>query len=177
MEKLCPRLASVQVQDQVFLDSCTSFYLEQPQTQLSGLTHLEGQPVTALADGNVVTGLTVENGSITLPFAASVVHVGLTYQSKVGTLALAGPWPAQKQRLVSAVVKIENSRGGKVGTDEEHLTEFVQRTHEPYNSPIALQTTDVEVALKGRSQTGPGVWVVQDDPLPLTVLAIGVRAA
>lgn len=177
VEKLSPRLASLQVQDQVFLDSCISFHGEQPQTQLSGLAHLEGQHVSALADGNVVTGLRVENGCVTLPFAARVVQVGLAYQSKLGTLPLAGTWPAQKQRLISAVVKIENSRGGKVGTDEEHLTEWVQRTHEPYNSPISLQTTDVVVALKGRSQAGPGVWVVQDDPLPLTVLAIGVSAA
>ncbi len=176
VEKLCTRLASIHVQDQVFLDSCTSFRFEQPQTQLSGLTHLEGQQVCALADGNVVTGLRVQNANVTLPFAARVVHVGLAYQSKLGTLPLPGQLPTHKQRLVTAVVKLENSRGGKIGTDEEHLTELVQRTQEPYNTPVALQTTEVVVSLQGRSQTDSGVWVEQEDPLPLTVLSIGVQA-
>ena len=45
-------------------------------TTLNGLDHLEGETVIALADGNLVTGLTVASGAVTLANAASIIHVG-----------------------------------------------------------------------------------------------------
>ena len=35
-------------------------------TSIAGLDHLEGETVACLADGNVVAGLTVSNGAVTL---------------------------------------------------------------------------------------------------------------
>ena len=176
VERFCKRLASKQPQAQVFLDSSVSYVFQTPQTQLSGLAHLEGETVCALADGHVVKGLNVQQAGVTLPYPASTVHVGLLYQSYLQTLALPGQQPGSKQRLVAAEIKLLDSRAGKVGTDTEHLTELVQRTHEAYNTPIALQSADVTIALEGRSQSAPGIWVMQEDPLPLTVLSIGVSA-
>ena len=54
-----------------------------PTTTITGLDHLEGKEVTALADGSVVTGKTVSSGQITLGTEASVVHVGLPYTGKL----------------------------------------------------------------------------------------------
>lgn len=176
LEKLCARLAEKTPQSQVFLDSSLSYFFPTAQAQLSGLSHLEGQDVAALVDGDVVTGLKVQNGAVTLPQSATVVHIGLPYQSRMDTL----PIPArqgEKQRVVQAVVKILDSRGGKIGPDETHLTEWVQRTHEPYNAPIGLQSGEVRVTLSGAYQADAGVVIVQEDPLPLTVLSVGLQVA
>lgn len=78
------------VEDGFFVD-CGLTYDSTPATVISGLSHLEGEEVVALADGGVVDGLTVTSGSITLPYAASKVHVGLAYRSLARTLPFAGP--------------------------------------------------------------------------------------
>jgi hypothetical protein len=57
---------------------------------VSGLSHLEGEPVDALADGKVYKGLTVSGGQATLPggATAAVWQVGLPYSSNADTLEL-----------------------------------------------------------------------------------------
>lgn len=82
--------ANDDVEDAYFVD-CGATYDGAPATVISGLSHLNGEEVVALADGGVVTGLTVSGGSITLPSAASKVHVGLAYESRARTLPYAGP--------------------------------------------------------------------------------------
>jgi hypothetical protein len=58
-------------------------------TTISGLAHLEGQSVQVFADGAVQTAKTVSSGAITLDAAASLVHVGLSYERRFKTLKLA----------------------------------------------------------------------------------------
>lgn len=84
-----------QVEDGFFVD-CGLTYEGDPVTVISGMDHLEGQQVVALADGAVVrmndtVPLSVIDGSVTLPYAASKVHIGLAYQSYARTLPFAGP--------------------------------------------------------------------------------------
>lgn len=176
VEKMCARTPLSSTQIASFLDSSVSFYGQSAQTQISGLAHLEGQTVHALADGHVVTGLTVQNGAVTLPYAAKNVQVGLAYQSALCTLPLGGAWAGRKQRFIAVQLHVLESRGGKIGVEETRLTELVQRTHEAYNTPVELQTGLVQVSLACPHQRQPNVWVVQDDPLPLTLLCVEVSA-
>ncbi|MEI5617673.1 hypothetical protein WB403_52170, partial [Streptomyces brasiliscabiei] len=66
--------------------------LDAPQASFSGLWHLEGRSdIAGLADGRPVSGLTVSNGTVTLPLeigTASVVTFGLPYAVDVETLPL-----------------------------------------------------------------------------------------
>ncbi len=177
VERMTQRLPPEDPAGGVFLDASISTVRLQASTQVAGLLHLEGQIVCALADGNVVRNLTVQNGQITLPYAAKQVHVGLAYEARLRTLPLAALRAQnRKQRYVSAQVDVLNSRGGWVGTDENTLTELVQRTHEAYNQPVALQTDSYTVQLAARHEVSPGILIKQTDPLPLTILAIGVQA-
>jgi hypothetical protein len=82
--------ATDEVEDAFFVDSGLS-YDDTPVNQLSGLDHLEGETVVALADGGVVEGLTVSSGVVNLPYAASKIHIGLAYESRARTLRFAGP--------------------------------------------------------------------------------------
>ncbi len=161
-----------------FLDSSVLAVHSQPSAYVDGLAHLEGQTVCAVADGNVFRNLTVENASLQLPHAAGWVQVGLPYEAFLETLPVSnGVTSARKQRYVSACIHVLDSRGGWVGTERDALTEFVQRTHEAYNAAVSLQTGPQEVLLAMPHTYQPGVWVMQKDPLPLTILCIGVKSA
>ena len=56
---------------------------------ISGISWLEGKTVNILADGAVHPQKVVSSGSITLDRAASVVHLGLPYESDLNTLPMA----------------------------------------------------------------------------------------
>ncbi len=162
----------------LFLDASVSVLRTQADTLVDGLSHLEGQNVWAVADGNVVRNLQVTNGQIVLPYAAKEVQAGLVYQAVLCTVPVASVHTFyRKQRYASVRLHVLNSRGGFVGADEENLTELVQRTHENYNQPVALQTGAFAVRLLARHEEVPSVWIIQKDPLPLTLLALEVQLA
>ena len=176
IERLSKRFVGDFPNDAVFLDSSILRHNTQEISAVTGLNHLEGETVCALADGNVVHDLTVTQGSITLPHAARQVQVGLDYTSVLQTL----PMPAatsqeRKQRYVSVRLHVLDSRGGYVGTEEGNLTELVQRTNETYNEAVSLQTGTQCVTLCMPHNYQPSVLVKQVDPLPLTLLGVGIK--
>ena len=66
-----------------FLDAALN-YRGAAESQFSGLSHLAGQKVQVFADGGTIDGLSVsDDGEITLPRAASSVHAGLPYVSRL----------------------------------------------------------------------------------------------
>ena len=182
IEKLLQRLASTLAQNQIFLDASFSKKSEQSFTEVTGLTYLEGKTVGVLADGNPLTGLTVQQGKITLPRAMNCVHVGLLYQAQLQTLPAVfqlsnGTSTDQKKRVVSVTLQMADSRGGKVGLEGETAEEIVQRTTEPYNTPLTLKTGSYVLALPGSHQLAPSLVITQDEPLPFTLLAVLCRVA
>ena len=172
IERFCKRLPEKSAQTSVFLDSSISVRNTTAATQVMGLSHLEGETVCALADGNVVRDLKVSSGMLTLPQAATYVQVGLSYESFLETLCVPQAVTARKARYVSVRVHLLDSRGGYVGSDSQTLTELVQRTEEPYNMPVALQTGSFSIVLSTRHTHEPSVYITQKDPLPLTVLGL-----
>lgn len=180
IEKLVRRLSSKDPRDQVFLDASVSRKSDTPFSELGGLSHLEGREVGVLADGNPVAGLTVKDGKIILPHSARCVHAGLLYEAELQTLPAAwedgsGTFTARKRRLVSVTLKMADSRGGRAGTDKNQLEELIQRSNEPFNVPVALQTGDYTLALSGVHGLTPSVIFCQREPLPVTLLAVVSR--
>jgi hypothetical protein len=146
---------------------------------LTGLDHLEGEEVVCLADGNVVRGLTVEDGSISFPRKYSRVHVGLPYTSEMETLNIEvanSPTLQGRQKKVSTVtLRFERSRGALVGHGEDadtDMVEMAQREDEAYGDPTALLTGDKKITLGPSTNDNGRVKVRQKDPLPFTVLAV-----
>lgn len=177
IEKLLQRLSSKEPQDQVFLDASVSRKADTAFTELGGLEHLEGCEVGVLADGSPVSGLVVTNGKITLPRPMTCVHAGLTYEAELQTLPAAladnsGTLQDRKRRLVSVTLKMSDSRGGLAGTEETQLDELIQRSTEPFNSPIALKTGDYTLTVAGTHGLMPSVIFRQTEPLPVTLLAV-----
>lgn len=172
VERMASRLVT-DVGDAFFVDSGLT-YDGSPATTISGLSHLEGETVAVLADGSVAPQAVVSGGAITLPHAASVVHVGLPYTSELVTLDLElGPRNASKRRrVVEVLVKVERSRALWAGPDADHMTEVKQRDAEPYGDPIGLLTGDMRVAVPPAWDRSGSLTLQQRDPLPLTVLAV-----
>ena len=180
VERLARRLGSKEPQDQVFLDSSVSLKSETPFTRLDGLSHLEGTAVGLLADGNVLPPQTVKNGEIILPRAVNTVHAGLLFTAELATLPTAlsyadGTAADRKRRISGVTVKMLDSRGGQIGTEETLLNEIVQRTVEPFNSPLALKSGDYLFPLAGLHTLAPSVIFRQTDPLPVTLLSFITR--
>lgn len=182
IERLHTRTFDV-VDDAFFVDSGLT-YRGSPTSTVSGLDHLEGLPVVALSDGNVVRGLTVSGGSVTLPNPGSVVHVGLEMTVSMQTLALdlgavqgLGTVQARQKMIPRVTLRVEETRGIFVGPKDGdrnsvYLTEYKQRSDEAWDEAIGLYTGDIEITIANDWNTSGSIWVKQFDPLPMTILAI-----
>jgi hypothetical protein len=158
--------------DAFFVDSGLT-YSGAAVTTVSGLAHLNGQVVMALADGLVRGPFTVAAGAITLPVAASVVHVGLPITAQIETLDLdvSGSDVRAKKKRVNVVSLLleQSARVFAVGPDETHLITY---TIPPHLTPAAKEFTGLadQTVLAQWGDTGRIV-VQQTAPLPLTILS------
>jgi hypothetical protein len=142
---------------------------------LSGLDYLEGETVVILADGNVVTGKSVSGGGITLDRKASRVHVGKKFISDIETLNVEAPdgtIQGKATKMSQVVVRFEKSRGLLIGPDSGKLEEMKQRENEAMGEPTALLTGDKKILLKPAWNSNGRLFLRQNNPLPMTILAI-----
>lgn len=171
------------VEDAFFVDSGLTYSGAAADT-ISGLDHLEGKTVAALADGNVVRDLVVDGGAVTLPFEAETVHVGLPYQATIKTLDIdlgqvrgLGTVQGRMKSISEVTLRVERTRGIWLGYADEardsgKMVEFKQRSTEAWNEAIGLLTGDLKITAMPHWSTGGNVVVTQFDPLPMTILAI-----
>jgi len=143
---------------------------------VSGLSHLEGKTVSILADGAVMPQVVVTGGVAVLERASVVVHVGLPYQSDLQTLPVSLNIDAFAQGRVKNVnqswIRVFQSSGVFVGPDANKLTEAKQRTTEPYGSPPALKSDELNVVMTPTWAQSGQIYIRQSDPLPLTVVGV-----
>ena len=173
-------------EDGFFVDCGVTFGFETASAVLTGLSHLEGRPVACLADGNVVAGLTVRGGGVTLPHPARKVHVGLPYTAALETLDLSisrrdGSQQGRKARLVAVTVRVENTRGLSVSAPQKdgvysEVFEFKERSDEPYGAPVRLQTGLFGIGLASGYTSGR-VRIEARHPLPCTLLSLIPKVA
>lgn len=171
-----PLLTAADLPSACYLDCAYSQSFETPSTKVGELWHLETETVTAFMDGNVVTGLVVNNGQITLPHAASLVTVGLPFEGEIEPLPMAfggeGAIHTARQMTGNVVVRVTDTRGLKVGVRGGEFYELMDRDSEPLGDPIALSTQDFHASLDARWSDGATVVVRQEYPLPATITAL-----
>lgn len=166
-------------EDAFFVDSGLT-YDGAPATTISGLWHLEGEVVGGLADGAVFKNKTVTNGAITLDNAASVVHVGLLYTSKLKTLPLASEamqafGQGTKKNVNRVHMRVKDSSSIYAGPAFDKLTQYRQRTTEPYGSPPNLVSGLITLAISPSWSDDASVCLQQEDPLPVSILSMIVE--
>ena len=171
------------VTDAFFVDSGLT-YQGDPVNHLTGLSHLEGQEVVALADGNVVRGLTVSGGAVSLTVYASKIHVGLPMTASLQTLDLdlgsvqgLGTVQGRTKSVSEVTMRVQETRGIWTGykdglRGDDRLVEYKQRATEAWDEAIQLYTGDIRMTPHWDWNTAARVWIKQFDPLPMTILAI-----
>jgi len=151
------------------------------RNSISGLTWLEGKTVSILADGAVHPQRVVTSGAISLNAPASIVTVGLPYQSDLQTLPAAlqidGFGQGRYKNINKAWLRVFQSSGIFVGPDANNLVEAKQRTTEPYGSPPALKSDEIMVMLTPSWAASGQVYIRQNDPLPLTLVGLTLEVS
>mgnify|MGYP001343866701 CR=1 FL=1 len=160
-----------------FLDSQLS-YSGSSTTTLSGLSHLEGQTVSILADGATHPNKIVSSGEITLDRAVTKAKVGLSYSSILQTMRLDagsqnGTSQGKTKRIYEITIRLFESVGVEVGESLTNMERIPFRTSaDPMDQGIPPFTGDKAVEFRGNYDTDGFIFVRQTQPLPLTILSL-----
>ncbi|OBU04838.1 hypothetical protein [Morganella psychrotolerans] len=142
----------------------------------TGIGHLEGKTVNVLADANAAPPVIISGERAEIDTPSVVVHIGLPITSELETLDIhinGQETLLDKKKLVKVASLIVNSsRGVWAGTDKEHLYEYPQREFEFYDNPVDDATGIVEINLDSNWSKNGRVFIRQEDPLPLSILAV-----
>lgn len=147
--------------------------LTEPVTTVTGLWHLEGEEVVILADGAVVTGKTVTNGSITLDTAASAIVIGFSYKCKAQSLPLAVtdlPIEGRRKNIKGVALRMHETIGLKIGSREDEVYEIANRAQRLFATAAALRDEVAVEFIRGDWSADNQVWFIQDTPRPAAIL-------
>lgn len=151
---------------------------DKPFTKLFGLDHLEGRPVAVLADGGVVNGLVVKDGTITLPSPATKVIAGYGFQAQLQTMYLdlgqeVNSVQGKRKKVGALTVRVKDSRAIKAGMTFNTVTPMkeLNRTTN-MGLPITLITSDERIVMDPLWDVPGQICLQVDDPLPATVLGV-----
>jgi hypothetical protein len=163
-----------------FVDAGVS-YNNGATTVISGLDHLEGETVQVLADGAVKPDAVVLNGLINLDTEATQVSVGLKYTSDLETMRIeAGSADGSAQSKIKRIQKIDirffETLGAMFGPSENELdTIYFRSTSDKMDQAPPRFTGDKEQPFPNGYDTEGRVFIRQEQPLPMTILAIMPR--
>ena len=148
---------------------------------ISGLSWLEGKTVNILADGAVHPQRTVTSGAITLDSPASIIQIGLAITADVQTLPLAiqieGFGQGRMKNVNQVFLRVSESSGVFVGPSLSLLTQYKQRTTEPYGSAPDLKSEELRMSISPAWGDSAQIWVRQSDPLPITIVGMTLEVS
>ncbi len=163
-----------------FLDSALS-YSGAAATTISGLSHLEGQVVSILADGATHPNKTVSSGAITLDRSAKNVKIGLAFTSLLQTMRIDagsqdGTSQGKTKRIYDITVRMFETIGIEVGPNLNDMERIPFRSSaDLMDEGIPPFTGDKEVEFRGNYETDGFIYVRQTQPLPFTILSLYPR--
>ncbi|HBA72205.1 MAG TPA: hypothetical protein DCZ63_08475 [Geobacter sp.] len=136
----------------------------------------DGTIVDIVADGYVSPPQVVAGGKVTLCYPAHAVEIGLHYRTTIKDLP---PELANERQTIQGAatnvakirVRLLNSKGAKVNEEQIPFRTFGP---DVLTLPVEQFTGDKEVQnlKRGNDPEAGQVTIIQDEPLPLTVLAI-----
>jgi hypothetical protein len=177
IEKLMPRITDESAYDYFFVDSGLTYNSSTATLTVTGLDHLEGETVSAIADGSVYRNKTVTSGSVTLDKTANLIHVGLPFTSDFKSLELnlADDNGTTQGRLVTVPdvkFKVYKSRGFWAGPSFDNLEEAKVRDVFAGYGALELLDEYFEIDFDVGYEDSMEVCVRNEDPIPLTILSI-----
>lgn len=146
------------------------------KTNLAGLTHLPGRTVAVAADGAVMPQQVVSStGTVSLPNAGGVVHVGLPYTCQLQSMSpnlQGGPTIRNHTKTIQRVSSVlDQSSAFFIGTSFDNLIEVQLRENETYGEPTQLHTGVVNTLIEGSADDDATICVEHANPTPVTILS------
>jgi hypothetical protein len=167
--------------EDAFVVDCGLTYDGVAVSSVSGLAHLEGETVMALADGVIVRNLVVSGGAVTLPAAASKVHVGLPFTAVAETLELDvggrdGSVTGRRKRVNSVIFSVLESANIYVKSASRSSFELQRAGRNTVAAPsdvVSLYTGNLDEVKLDDTWEGQGrIRIEAPDPVPCTIRAI-----
>lgn len=177
LERLVPHWnESENVREAFYLDCGHTQRTETPDTEVTGLDHLEGKSVVVLADGSPLQGLTVRDGRIEISYPASVIHVGLPFDSVLSPLPIeadtqTGSTLGKMRGYGRCALRLHRSVGVKYGPRRDELYD-IPFIPERWGEPVPLESGDLDFIPGGGQESQATIWLVQDLPLPMQIVAL-----
>jgi len=168
---------------QAFFVDCGASYEGAPATTISGLSWLNGETVSILADGAVVPPQVVANGQIHLPKAAKVVHMGLPITAQMVTLPMTfdlddGSGGSGRVKNINQIwLRVQRSGGFEAGALGAQAVTYKPRSQEPTGTPPPLITDNLPLTLHGLFQEGGQLILQSHEPLPFSVVSLTAEVA
>ena len=158
------------VEDSFYVDSGLT-YEGVPVNEICNLDHLEGETVRVLVDGATHPDRVVESGCIVLQRQGTKVHAGLGYDPTLKTMRVEGGNPigtsqGKIKRIHKAQVRLYRTVGITVNGERFFMGPPVM------NEPVELYSGDIEIALDEGYEDAGQIEIIQNQPLPITVVAI-----
>jgi len=146
-------------------------------TTISGLDHLEGESVQILTDGSVHPNKTVTNGAVSLEWSAEHVILGLGYTATIKTMDLDIASIEQSAQgrvkdISKMTIRFKDSIGCKYGDGTTTYVLPFRTSAMAMDEAVPLFTGDKEVFFPSGHNKNKHIYIYQEQPLPMTVLAI-----
>ena len=144
---------------------------------MGALTHLAGERVDVLVDGNEwISGISVAaSGTIvfTAGYSGTTAHAGLPYTSKLQTMRgdWGSPWGSGagiSKYVPRVILWVHDSLGGFMGPTETLASEAII----PLSSTAVLETDMKTVNFPGTWDSAARMWVVVTQPTPFEVVGL-----
>jgi hypothetical protein len=182
IEVLQPPFEYGDIEDAFFVD-CGLTYEGAAMNSFSGLDHLEGLTVVALANGRVYRDLLVTDGELSLPGGATATkaHIGLPYSAIAETLELDvggrdGSLVGRRKRVNSVIFSVLESANIQVRSATRagfELQRAGRNTIAAASSTVALYTGNLDPVRIDDSWEGQGrIRIEAPDPVPATIRAV-----
>jgi hypothetical protein len=177
MQQFFERTGDTTLDDAIHSDASITVNQAASKT-VSGLSHLEGETVTIIADGKRHKNLTVASGVVTLDYTAEKIHVGLPYDQLIvsqyiETIGAPSTSFGTKQRLISVGTMLNKTMIAQVGRDENNLKVVENRTPTTGLSTAPdLMTKIVTTLIDGNFGDQTSMTIFNDAPTPMTVVSL-----
>lgn len=148
---------------------------------VTGLDHLEGETVAVVADGARLTDQVVDGGEVALEQYGNTIHVGINVRRRMKLMRLegggqTGPSQGKLKRVSDLVLRFYKTAGllrtGRADSDESLQRMVFRRDADPAGYATPLFSGDYPLSFPGAWDRNADVWIVAEDPLPVTILAV-----
>lgn len=181
IEFLAPDMLRIEEANDVknlrFLDSYVERIENENFSSVSGLDRFNGREVEMFIDGEPQGSKLVENGEVILPREGKNVAVGLPYVTEIRPMSLDFGAIGSRSSMIEIVVRFRNSLGGEVSQDRKSWSLIEQmQPRITVDEPLSLLSEDFKSTPHSTWERRPSMSIRQNQPLPMTVLAMRVKA-